>query len=189
MRLSRNLLALGAGLAMAQAQVAQAANAAPDCLSEVEMNALVGYALPSVIDGAMKACSPHLSPNGYFATRGSEFLGRYASRKDANWPLAKAAFLKLGSSKDAKLVDTVKDLPDAAVQPFVEAMVSEMVGDQIKPDQCTAIERGVRILSPLPPENTAELITFVVILADKPKAGKATSLPICQAAKPGIGAK
>lgn len=177
MKLSRTLFTLGAGLALAQGQAAFAA----DCLSEDEVNGLVGYALPSVIDGAMKACKPHLAANGYFAMRGGEFLNRYAARKNANWPVAKGAFLKLGGAKDPKMTETIKSLPDTALQPFVEGMVSEMVGGEIKASQCTAIERGVRILAPLPPENTAELIAFVVVLADKPKNGKPSAMPICKA--------
>jgi len=182
MALFRSVFALGATVALAQGQFAYAATNAENCLSEAEVGGLVGYALPSVIDGAMKACKPHLSPTGFFATRGSAFAGQYAARKDLNWPVAKNAFLKLGGSKDATMNSTLKALPDGALQPFVEAMVSEMVGGEIKPGQCTAIERGVRILSPLPAENTAELITFVVVLADKPKNGKPASLPICKAA-------
>lgn len=181
MTLFRQVLMLGAGLALAQGQLAHAAANAEGCLSESEVGALVGYALPSVLDGAMKACKPHLATNGFFATRGGEFVNHYAARKNANWPVAKSAFFKLGGAKNDKMGETINALPDNALQPFVEAMVSEMVGGEIKPDQCTAIERGVRILSPLPPENTAELITFVVVLADKPKAGKASSLPICKA--------
>ena len=179
---SRILFGALAGAALMQAQMAQAATATAPCLNESEVTALVGYALPSVIEGTMKGCKPHLAANGYFATRGSEFLNRYAARKDQNWPLAKSAFLKLGGSKDAKMADMMQNLPDNAVQPFVEAMVSEMVSGEIKPDQCTAIERGVRILSPLPPKNTAELVTFILVMADKPKPGKASAFPICKPA-------
>lgn len=176
----RRLIFLGASLALTQAQVAQAA----DCLSEPEVNGLISFALPSVLDGTIKACKPHLAADGYFATRCGEFVARYAARKDSNWPIAKAAFLKLGTSGDAKLANTMKALPDNALQPFVEAMASEMVGSEIKASQCTAIERGVRILSPLPPENTAELLTFVVVLSSAAgkgaKPAKASSLPICK---------
>ena len=177
---SRILFGALAGAALMQAQMAQAATASAPCLSESEVTALVGYALPSVIDGTMKSCKPHLSANGYFATRGSEFLNRYSARKDQNWPMAKSAFLKLGSSKDTKMAEMMQNLPDNAVQPFVEAMVSELVSGEIKADQCTAIERGVRILAPLPPENTAELVTFILTVADKPKPVKASSFPICK---------
>lgn len=179
MKVSRKFFIAGAGLALVQAQMA---HAAVNCLDEAEVSSLVGYALPSVIEGAMTACKPHLAPTGFFATRGNEFSARYASRRQASWPGAKHAFLKLGSAKDPSLNKTIGALPDSALQPFVEAMVSELVGGEIKPDQCVAIERGVRLLSPLPAENTAELITFVLVLADKPKAGKISSLPICKAA-------
>ncbi|HQS97879.1 MAG: hypothetical protein B7X90_13460 [Novosphingobium sp. 17-62-19] len=182
MTISRFALAASAGLTLFQSQLAQAATTPASCLSEAEVTALVGYALPAVIGGTMKSCKPHLATNGYFATRGTEFLGRYAARKEANWPMAKAAFLKLGSTKDSKMVDTIANMPDEAVQPFVEGIVSEMVGSEIKPTQCTAIERGVRLLSPLPPENTAELVTFVLVLSDKPKPGKTSSFPICKTA-------
>lgn len=182
MMASKRLLAVMGMAAIAQAQVAQAATAPAPCLSENEVTALVGYALPSVIDGTMKSCRPHLSTDGYFATRGSEFVGRYAARKNANWPLAKSAFLKLGAGRDDKMADTIGKLPDEAVQPFVEGMVSEMVGSEIKPDQCTAIERGVRLLAPLPPENTAELVSFILVLSNQPKPGKASTFPICKQA-------
>lgn len=182
MEISKTVFILGAAVALAQGQLAHAAANADNCLTETEVSGLVGYALPSVINGTMKACKPHLSPTGFFATRGTAFAGQYSARKDANWPIAKNAFLKLGGSKDASINETLKALPDTALQPFVEAMVSELVGGEIKPSQCTAIERGVRILSPLPAESTAELITFVVVLADKPKNGKPASLPICKAA-------
>ena len=77
---SRVLFGALAGAALMQAQMAQAATATAPCLSENEVTALVGYALPSVIDGTMKGCKPHLSANGYFATRGTEFLNRARTR-------------------------------------------------------------------------------------------------------------
>ena len=180
MRRSTFALAMSV-VGLCNSQAAIAANAS-QCLAEDEVTALVGYALPAVIDGTMKTCRPHLSSNGFFATRGSEFSSRYAARKENNWPKAKMAFLKLGGGKDEKMASMLGNLPDESVKPFVEAMVSELVGSEIKPDQCTAIERGVRLLAPLPPENTAELVAFVLVLADKPKPGKTSSFPICKPA-------
>lgn len=161
-----------------------AAAAAPACLSEREVTSLVTYALPMVMNSAMKTCSPQLSPQGYFATQGPGLVQRYAARKSAVWPEAKAALIKLGGS-DAKMKDIVANLSDEALQPFAEGIISAMVTRGIKPGQCKAIERGVRLLSPLPPENTAELVTFVLVLADKPKvrgavgASPKSDLPIC----------
>lgn len=168
-------LAALAGLASAQAAVAQ------DCLTRPELTGMVTYALPVVMDGAMKACRPSLSPQGYFATQGPALIQRYAERKQQAWPLAKAALLKIGDTKDAGMKAMVAGLPDSALQPFAEGMVAQMVTEGIKPDQCVAIERATRLLSPLPPENTAELLTFIVGLADKPRPGKKAALPLCPA--------
>jgi hypothetical protein len=139
------------------------------------------------MDSTMKTCRPQLSPQGYFATQGPSLVQRYAARKSTAWPEARAALVKLGGN-DAKLKDIVANLSDEALQPFAEGMVSAVVTKGIKPGQCKAIERATRLLSPLPPENTAELVTFVLVMADKPKvrgavgASKKSDLPICPAA-------
>lgn len=180
MSLVRNMV-LGAAVAsLGTADVASAQ--APACLSEREVTSLVTYALPVVMTSTMKTCGPQLSPQGYFATQGSSLVQRYTARKSAVWPEAKAALIKLGGNDD-KMKDVVANLSDEALQPFAEGIVSAMVAKGIKPGQCKAIERGVRLLSPLPPENTAELVTFILVLADRPKAGSAkkSDLPICPA--------
>ncbi|WP_225206201.1 hypothetical protein [Novosphingobium huizhouense] len=176
-RLRNRIAGLVALAALGTAEVASA----QDCLTQPELNGMVTFALPVVMDGAIKACRPSLSPQGYFATEGQALVQRYASRKQGAWPTAKAAILKIGDSRDAKMKDMVANLPDSALQPFAEGMVAQMVTEGIKPDQCVAIERATRLLSPLPPENTAELLTFIVGLADRPKAGKKATLNLCPA--------
>lgn len=185
MSLVRSIVWTAALAALGTTEVAAAQD--PACLSEREVTSLVTYALPVVMNSTMKTCSPQLSPQGYFATQGSGLVQRYAARKSAAWPEAKAALIKLGGNDD-KMKDIVANLSDEALQPFAEGIVSAMVTKGIKPGQCKAIERGVRLLSPLPPENTAELVTFILVLADKPKvrgavgASKKSDLPICPAA-------
>jgi hypothetical protein len=169
---------------MACGQAAAAQDAA--CLSEHEVTSLVTYALPVVMGSAIKTCGPQLSSQGYFATQGPALVQRYAARKPSAWPEAKAALLKIGG-KDKKMNDMVAGLSDEALQPFAEGMVAQLVAKGIKPGQCVAIERGARLLSPLPPENTAELLSFVIVLATRPKAGapagaeRKSDLPICPA--------
>lgn len=181
MSLVRNFVSGMAIAALGTADVAAAQE--PACLSEREVTSLVTYALPVVMEGTMKTCGPQLSPQGFFATQGASLVQRYAARKSAAWPGAKAALIKLGGNDD-KMKDVVANLSDEALQPFAEGIVSAMVTKGIKPGQCKAIERGARLLSPLPPENTAELVTFILVLAEKPKPGSSrkSDLPICAAA-------
>jgi len=185
MRIFRTLAASAALAAMTAGEAAAAVQPA-DCLSEREVASLVTYALPVVMDSTIKACRPQLSAEGYFAAQGPALVQRYGARKGSAWPEAKAALLKLGG-KDARMKDMVASLSDEALQPFADGIVSQLVVKRIKPGQCKSIERATRLLSPLPPENTAELLTFVIILAEKPTvrgavgAPKKSDFPICPA--------
>lgn len=167
-------MAAAACVALFQVQAAQA----QQCLTEREMSGLAAFALPSVMSGTMKTCRPHLAAGGFFAAEGESLLQRYAAGKAAAWPAARAAFLKLGG-KQGDMQDTIARLPDEALQPFAEAIVADMVGTSIKPAQCGTIERAARLLAPLPPENTAQLIAFIVAAVNKPKPGKKADIPIC----------
>jgi hypothetical protein len=170
----RSLVACAALAALTLGETAAAQNA--DCLNEREVTNLVSYALPVVMDSAIKTCRPQLSPQGYFAAQGASLVQRYAARKSSAWPDAKAALLKIGG-KDDKMKDMVANLSDEALQPFADGLVGQLVSKGIKPDQCKSIERAARLLSPLPPENMAELLTFVIVLAEKPKVRGAVGAP------------
>ena len=110
-----------------------------------------------------------------------------AASQSATGYKALVCIFQLGGN-DAKMKDLVATLSDEALQPFAEGIVAAMVTKGIKPGQCKAIERATRLLSPLPPENTAEIVTFILVIADKPKvrgavgASKKSDLPICPAA-------
>ena len=69
MSLVRKLVLGSAALSLGMAEVVAAQE--PACLSEREVTSLVTYALPVVMDSAIKTCRPTLSPQGYFATQGS----------------------------------------------------------------------------------------------------------------------
>lgn len=57
-------------------------------------------------------------------------------------------------------------MPEDALRPFVDALVGQMIAEQIKGESCGKIERGLELLSPLPSDNVGGLIAFVVELAD-----------------------
>ena len=57
-------------------------------------------------------------------------------------------------------------LPESSLRPFVDGLVGQMIAGEIKPDSCDKIERGMELLSPLPPENIAGLLAFVAELSD-----------------------
>lgn len=167
MKLAQSLFAAAAAVSLIQAQ---AAAAAVPCITEQEITGMMAFAMPSILQGVTDSCRPNLASTGFFATRGGSMIQRYSAQKDANWPLAKAAFIKFGSEKDPDAGKTIGALPDEALQPFVEAMMGEMIGSKIKPGECRNFERIAGLLEPLPPENTAALFGVIMgVVGDKSK--------------------
>jgi len=159
--------------------------AEPPCLTKTEFSGLASYALPSAIGGASERCGPVLGDGAWLPSGGNELVERYASRKDTNWPAAKAAFLKLSAKTDRKANDLLRRLPDETLQDMLDTMIEGLVSQEIPTEKCGTIDDFARLLSPLPPENTSELIALAVTLAGKPKkdgSGKSAigKLAICQ---------
>lgn len=131
----------------------QVARAAePACLTAREFTALSTYALPSVIDGTTRA-----------------------------WPEARAAFLKLSAARDAGAARLFTAMPDDALQQVADAALAGIVSGQVKPASCSSIDRVVALLSPLPAENTAELIALAAGLGAKTGEARLGTIALCKA--------
>ena len=174
----RKSMSLVAGLALFIPGLARAAE--PPCLSPQEFSSLAGYALPSVIKGTSKRCAATLGPDAFLTANGSQLIQRYAARKDASWPGAKAAFQKLSASSNDKANKVLTDMPDDSLKTVLDVILEGMVSQEIPIKDCSTIDGFVRLLSPLPAENMAELIALTVGLAskgEKPKLGKISVCP------------
>lgn len=171
-----------ASLAVALATLPGMAQAAePPCLTATEFTALASYALPSVITGATQRCAATLPSNAWLVRNGSQLSARYAAGKSAAWPGAKAAFMKTGSSGGAEANNLIKTLPDTTLQAMLDGLVEGMIGQQLPTTRCVAVDRVVRLLAPLPPENTAELIALAAGLGAKTGGAKAGGFRLCPA--------
>jgi len=156
-----------------------AAAAEPPCLTAREFADLSQYALPSLITGTAQRCSTTLPSNAYLKRNGVALAARYAAGKPAAWPGAKAAFMKLSGGVNADAAGLFQALPDAKLQPMVDALVEGMIGQQIQLERCGTIDSAVRLLAPLPPQNTAELIAIAVGLGSKGGGGRVGRLSLC----------
>jgi hypothetical protein len=140
-----------------------AQTAKPPCLTTAEFTAMSSYALPSIISG-------------------DELAERYAAGKPAAWPRARAAFLKVGGNTgNPQTNDLLKSLPDASLQPMVDGLIAGIVGQQLPTDRCPAVNRLVQLLSPLPPENTAELIALAAGLGARSGRASTGNFSLCPA--------
>jgi hypothetical protein len=75
----------------------------------------------------------------------------------------------------------LKAMPDESLKPFVEGAVTTMVGQQLPADRCSAVDRLVMLLSPLPPESAAEVIGLAAGLGARSGQARVGKLTLCKA--------
>lgn len=169
-------------LALALAAVPGVVQAAePPCLTAREFTDLSSYALPSIITGTAERCSAALGPSAFLKRDGSALAARYAAAKPAAWPGAKNAFLKLSGGTNSDAVNLFRSLPDDKLRPLVDTLVEGLIAQQVPAERCRTIDTAVRLLAPLPPQNTAELVALAVGLGSRGGGGKLGKLTICPA--------
>lgn len=151
------------------------------CLTASEFTGVATYSLPSVITGTAARCAATLPSSSYLRTNSSQLAVRYAAAKPTAWPVAKAAFLRLSATSDKAANDLIAKLPDPSLQTMLDAVIEGAVSQQIPTERCETIDAMVRLLAPLPPGNTAELIALAAGLGAKSGKAKAGGFSICPA--------
>lgn len=142
------------------------AQSAKQCLTPKEAQGLVTFALPEVITAVANKCTPTLGPDGYLTKSAPDLSARYRAAAAPNWPVAKMALRKFIDT-DA---DFMNNLPDEALKGFFGAGVSTAIVKDIKTEQCGDIDRVMKILAPLPPENMSQLVGILLEIGARPKA-------------------
>lgn len=162
--MKRTIAAIAAVAALVSAQAANA-QAAAGCISEREVGHLAVYAVPSLIEGVRGKCARTLAPGGFLAVKGDSFAARYLALQAETWPAAKRAIIKFATTKtDGEAANTfamLAGLPDDAVRPLVDALIAQKIGETVKTNDCSTIERGIQLLSPLGPRDGGALVGFV----------------------------
>jgi hypothetical protein len=174
MKLTHYLAPVLAFAAVGQAQAAQVQQA---CIAPADLGDTMVYAVPIAFDAARTACARQLKSDGFFARGGERFVSNFRARQNAAWPGAfrtmKVLLAEEGSAAKAGDLDIMalaQAMPEGNLRPFVDGLMGQMIAEEIKPSSCGKIERGMELLSPLPVDNVAGLMSFVVELLglDKP---------------------
>jgi len=165
---------------LATPAMAQAQNSA-GCLSQAEANALFVFALPEMLNSVDEKCAPHLPRSAFLVAQGPQLVARQRAATAANWPTAKAAFIKMATAEDTK-GDTAKimtKIPDETLRTLVVTGLGVAVTSDIKPADCPKASRLVEALAPLPVANLATIVVETMGLA----GGKDKKPPIavCEA--------
>ena len=167
------MTALAAFPALAQA-------AEPTCLTSSEFTALSTYSLPSLIRGTAERCATVLPASAFLRSDGEKLAQRYSVRRDSAWPGAKAAFLKIGMAKSPEAALIFGKMSDDSLKPMVDELVAGMVGQQLPADRCKPVDRALMLLSPLPAENTAELIGLAAGIGARGGKARVGQFALCE---------
>lgn len=167
MSTTRRLIApLAALAALASAQAAEAQQKA--CIAPADLADAVTYAMPIAFDAVRKTCANRLARSGFVANGGEAFIAQFRSRQSAAWPGALRTLRVFMAGQEEGGTDVgalIAGMPEASVRPFVDGLVGQLLGEEIKPQDCAKIERGLELISPMPAENVGPLVAFLVELA------------------------
>ena len=169
--------------ALASAQTAQAQQQA--CVAPADLSDAVVYAMPIAFDAARTTCANRLAKSGFMATEGDAYIAQFRAGQDKAWPgafkMLKTFMSEQNKDKegasDADMGAIIANMPESALRPFVDALIGQMIAEEIKPDSCSKIERGLELISPLPTDNVGGLVTFLLELTDVKSAGVCIAAP------------
>ena len=146
--------------------------AAAQELTAQEVAPAIRYALPLMLEGVRNSCAPVLDSSGYLAKNGSRLDAKFSQGSDAYWPDAKQALMAFGGEEMGADAAMFTAMPDEVLQPFVDTMLVQLIAKEIKTDSCADVERGMELLDPLPAENIAEIVGFIVEMDQREKNAK-----------------
>ena len=143
---------------MALGSNAAQAAPAPRCLNPAEMRGLIAYFLPEVVGEVTRNCAASLPAGSYLRTGLPRLGARLADAKAANWPIARAAFLKISDGKDAK---DMARLRDDALRPMVDQVMAEKIKVPVDPATCGEVNDITEALAPLSAEQHVNLLATI----------------------------
>ena len=179
MRRLKSSITMAAAILAALPGMAHAAE--PACLTPAEFTSLATFALPSVITGTAQRCSTTLGADSYLRKSGAQLASSYSANRASAWPGAKAAFVKVSAGANPEMAKLITGMPDNSLQQMADSAIASMVGQRLPVERCGTIDNLVRLLSPLPPQNTAELLAVAVGLSSKAGERKVGPISICKA--------
>ena len=164
------MMMLAAALALPSAAVAQSAKS---CLPPAQAEALITFALPSLVRGVTKHCAKTLPPTASLVQSGPLIASRYQIEADRAWPGAREAVDMLAGMKISET------LGEAGARGMLETVFETELAGEIKPKDCPVIESVMRGLEPLPAKNISMIV--VAVLQVSTKADKKDPFNICPA--------
>ena len=159
-------------LALAQPALAQGTQ----CVARADIADATTYAMPLVLEGLRTSCADLLPADSFIINESAAFGEKFAPLRDAAWPGARRLLVSFiesetGASREdagnagpdmGGVIQMLMQMEGDDLRPFVDAMATQAIAAEIKPDTCSDIEAVLPLLAPLPPENHGALISTIL---------------------------
>lgn len=145
------------------------------CVTRPQMEGLITYALPTLIETIAKVCGGSLAPDAFLRTSSAALAQRYRPESARHWPMARAAVVAM-AGEDIGL------LGEETEKAMVTSMVGIGIAGAIKPKDCGDVNEALELLSPLPAQNLGRLTAMLAILGSKDDRPGENAFAICPAA-------
>jgi len=152
-------------LALAAMGTAQATQAQQVCVAPDDAADAMVYVMPGAYEAVLTTCSGEFTDQSFMiSAAGSNFVEQFRAQQDARWPGTMRFFrvFMARETQDDGMAEVIAALPDDALRPLIDGVLGQMIGKEIKSDNCAKIDRAVELLSPLPAENIAGLVSFIL---------------------------
>lgn len=143
------------------------------CINGMDAEALTIYSLPNLLTTARNNCSGILPSGARLMNPDPAKTAEYRAAADAGWPDAKRVINKIAANR------LPTGMSDDFLRPMTDALVSGLIAQKLKPENCGLIDKLYTDLEPLPPRNLASFTVTLMQLAAKESAD--SKFPICQA--------
>ncbi len=162
--------ALLALIALPQAAAAQTGQ----CVTRAEVGNLFVFAMPALVDTAIRRCEAALPADAFLRTGGRQLAERLRGEGAADAAGLTATFGKLAGR------DVPAGLSTETLQLLVRDIVSTQLANDIKPKDCGKIDTLASALAPLPARNLGTLMVALMELGTSGKKGPFTFCPVAQ---------
>ena len=146
----------------------------PPCVTQAELADMALYYLPPLHRTVADKCRPTLPADAYLLTGATTYVERVSAERDARWPGARRAFMKIVGTRELP-----KEVTDEALRSLSDVMLTAGLAADIKTEHCATIDEFAELLAPLPAENLAKLVALTAALAMKDEKKGRNPLMIC----------
>ena len=141
-------------------------------LTEDQVTALARYAMPMAFQGVQQKCTGILPSESYIYAHGDALTARLETAAIGQFEPARDALLEFASEGNEEMGELFKNMPAEVIEPLLHELLVAKVQTDVKEEQCSQINRGLELLDPLPAENIAEFIGFIVNLVQEERANE-----------------